>query len=152
MKEIVIRKGNEQDVAAAFALVKELAVYERSLHEVETSEEQLVKAFNDKLYDFFVAEADNTIVGLALFFNYYSTWKGKSIYLEDLVVKESCRRMGIGQRLLDTVIDYAQKNDYKNVLWQVLDWNTSAIEFYQKKGAKLNHEWINCRLVVKKSS
>jgi len=152
MKEIAIRKGDKQDVATAYALVKELAIYERSLHEVETTEEQLTTAFNNKLYSFFVAEAENEIVGLALFFNYYSTWKGKSIYLEDLVVKESYRRMGIGQKLLDTVIDYAQKNDYSNVLWQVLDWNTPAIEFYQKKGAKLSREWVNCRLVVKKSS
>lgn len=151
MKEFTIRKGAEADVAAAYGLVKELAIYERALHEVETTEEQLIKAFNDKLFDFYVAEADNDIVGLALFFNYYSTWKGKSIYLEDLVVKENHRRLGIGQKLLDTVIDHAEKNDYKNVLWQVLDWNTSAIEFYQKKGAVLNREWVNCRMVIKKS-
>ena len=152
MKELTLRKGTEQDVATAFALVKELAVYEKALHEVETSEEQLTKAFKENLYQFFVAETENTIVGLALFFNYYSTWKGKSIYLEDLVVKESYRRQGIGQKLLDTVIDHAKNNGYQNVLWQVLDWNTSAIQFYEKKGAKLNSEWVNCRLVVNKAA
>jgi len=147
MAEPQIRKGTQQDIAAAYALVKELAVYERALHEVETSEEDLAKAFAENL---FVAEADGQTVGLALFFNYYSTWKGKSIYLEDLVVKEDYRRQGIGQRLLDTVIEHAKLHNYQNVLWQVLDWNTSAIDFYEKKGAKLNSEWVNCRLVLNK--
>jgi len=150
MKKLVIRKGTGQDVAAAYTLVKELAIFERALHEVETTEADLVKSFEENLFEFFVAEADNQVVGLALFFNYYSTWKGKSIYLEDLVVKEDYRRQGIGQQLLDTVIEHAKLHNYQNVLWQVLDWNASAIEFYEKKGAKLNGEWVNCRLVVNK--
>lgn len=143
-----IRKGTKQDLPQALQLIHELAEYEKAAHEVEVTLEQLVEdGFGENpVYEFFVAVEENEIKGIALFYYRYSTWKGKAIYLEDLVVKESERGKGYGQLLLDAIIHEAKRTNSKQVRWQVLDWNEPAIKFYEKLGASLDDEWINCTL------
>ncbi len=143
-----IRKGTKQDLPQALQLIHELAEYEKAAHEVEVTLEQLVEdGFGENpVYEFFVAVEENEIKGIALFYYRYSTWKGKAIYLEDLVVKESERGKGYGQLLLDAIIHEAKRTNSKQVRWQVLDWNKPAIKFYEKLGASLDDEWINCTL------
>lgn len=143
-----VRKGIKSDLPQVLELIHELAVYEKAAHEVEITLEQLEQdGFGEKpVYEFFVAEDDGKIVGIALYYFRYSTWKGKAVYLEDLVVRESKRGKGYGQLLLDAIIHEAKRTNSKQVRWQVLDWNEPAIKFYKKLGADLDEEWINCTL------
>lgn len=145
---MTVRKGTREDLPEVMKLIKELAEYEKASHEVEIGLTQLEKdGFGEKpVYEFFVAENDKEVVGMALFYYRYSTWKGKAIYLEDLVVRASERGQGYGKLLLDAIVHEAKKVDAKQVRWQVLDWNTPAINFYRKLGADLDNEWINCTL------
>lgn len=145
---MAIRKGSKSDLPQVLELIRELAVYEKAAHEVEITLDQLeADGFGKRpVYEFFVAEENSEIVGMALFYYRYSTWKGKAIYLEDLVVKESKRGQGFGQQLLDAIIHEAKRTNSKQVRWQVLDWNEPAIGFYKKLGAYLDDEWINCTL------
>ncbi|MFC0183761.1 N-acetylglutamate synthase, GNAT family [Pseudarcicella hirudinis] len=142
---ISIRKGTRADVPATFELIKELAVYEKALHEVTNSVEQMyIDGFGEKpIFDFFVAEVNGEIVGTAIYYFRYSTWKGKRLYLEDLVVKESMRGQGLGEKLLEAIIQEARDTQSTGVMWQVLDWNEPAINFYKKFGAQFDGEWIN---------
>jgi GNAT superfamily N-acetyltransferase len=148
---INLRDGRQEDLPQALQLIQELAEFEREPQEVEITVEELEKdGFGEKpVYDFFVAEdtEQGKVVGLALYFYSYSTWKGKCIYLEDLIVTEAYRGKGIGKQLLDRVIQKAKEEDARRVVWQVLDWNTPAIEFYKSLGASLLPEWVTCRLV-----
>jgi len=148
---ITLRNGHQEDLPQVLQLIKELAEYEREPQEVEITVEELEKdGFGEKpVFDFFVAEdtEQNKVVGLALYFYSYSTWKGKCIYLEDLIVTEAYRGQGIGKQLLDRVIQKAKEEDARRVVWQVLDWNAPAIEFYKSLGASLLPEWVTCRLV-----
>ncbi|MCY1532921.1 Acetyltransferase (GNAT) family protein [compost metagenome] len=91
----------------------------------------------------FVAEEDNIVIGLALFYTRYSTWKGRRLYLEDFLVTESYRGKGVGKLLFERVIQEAKENNYNGMCWQVLDWNTPAINFYQKYNAEIEHGWLN---------
>ena len=143
-----IRPGTKEDLPRVLALIQELAEFEREPDAVETTVESMTQdGFGDQpIFKFFVAEDQNEIIGLALYFYSYSTWKGKCIYLEDLIVTESHRGQGIGRRLLDKVVVRAKEENAKRVVWQVLDWNTAAIEFYKSLGADLLTEWITCRL------
>jgi GNAT superfamily N-acetyltransferase len=145
---ITIRPGTEADVPAAFDLINELALFERAPDEVDnTIEDMLRDGFGpNPVYGFLVAELAGEIVGLSLYYYRYSTWKGKRLYLEDLIVTEKHRNKGIGKRLFDATVDYARQQDCKGMSWQVLDWNTPAIEFYKSYGARLDGEWINCSL------
>lgn len=144
----MIRKGTKEDLPQLLELIHELAIYEKAPHEVEITLQQLEQdGFGEKpVYEFFVAEDDKQIVGIALYYFRYSTWKGKAVYLEDLVVRESERGKGYGQLLLDAIIKEAKRTNAKQVRWQVLDWNEPAINFYKKLGADLDGEWINCTL------
>lgn len=148
---ITLRNGRKEDLPQVLQLIQELADFEREPQEVEITVEELEQdGFGEKpVFDFFVAEdtEQNKIVGLALYFYSYSTWKGKCIYLEDLIVTESYRGRGIGKQLLDRVIQKAKEEDARRVVWQVLDWNTPAIDFYKSLGASLLPEWVTCRLV-----
>ncbi len=146
--EISIRKGTEADIAQALTLVKELAAYEKAPQEVEvTPEEMTAWGFGpDKQFDFFVAEVNGVIVGLALYYFKYSTWKGKCLFLEDIIVTESQRGKGLGKLLFDRVVQVSKETRVRRMEWQVLDWNTPAIEFYKKYAAGLDGEWINCKL------
>ena len=143
-----VRKGTPEDLPAVFDLVMELAIYEKAPQEVANSVERMKEdGFGEKpVFEFFVAEVDGVIVGTAIYYYRYSTWKGKAIYLEDLVVKDSERGKGYGKHLLDAIVLEAKATNSKQVRWQVLDWNEPAINFYKKLGADLDGEWINCTL------
>ena len=148
MSEIVIRKGNQNDVDAALGLVKELAHYEKAPYEVEVTVEEMKNwGFGqNKVFDFFVAESNGKIIGLALYYYKYSTWKGKCMFLEDIIVTESMRGKGIGKLLFDEVVKVAKAEKVRRLEWQVLEWNEPAINFYRKYNAVLDGEWINCKL------
>lgn len=147
-----IRLGTPADLPAALTLIRELAVYERAPDAVVTTVETMTAdGFGpDKVYDFLVAEETTTgaLVGLALYFTAYSTWKGRMLYLEDLIVTEAARGQGLGQQLLQEVIDEARRRGARRVRWQVLDWNAPAIRFYERLGAHLDPEWLNCTVVL----
>jgi len=145
---IQIRPGSPQDIPAIHALVRELAIYEQAEAEHTVSIEEMKEhAFGPQAYfSFLVAENEaQQILGMALYFFSYSTWKGPCLYLEDLVVKEDCRRQGIGQLLFDELLQIAKTKKVGRMSWQVLDWNAPAIAFYKKLGAQLDESWINCQ-------
>ncbi|GHB78069.1 GNAT family N-acetyltransferase [Persicitalea jodogahamensis] len=143
---ITTRPGTRTDIPAIFELVKELAVYEKALDQVSNSVERMERDYDNKLYDFHVAESDGETVGLALYYYRYSTWKGKRLYLEDIVITESIRGNGLGKTLFDAVVKTAKDTDCTGMMWQVLDWNTSAVGFYRKYGTRFDDEWLNCHL------
>jgi GNAT superfamily N-acetyltransferase len=145
---IVIRTGAKADIPFALNLVKELAAYEKAPNEVEVTVEEMTEwGFgNDKQFDFFVATENEVIVGLALYYYKYSTWKGKCLFLEDIIVTESQRGKGLGKLLFDKVVQVSKEQKVRRMEWQVLDWNTPAIEFYKKYDATLDGEWVNCKL------
>jgi GNAT superfamily N-acetyltransferase len=142
-----IRTGTKEDLPQVLNLIKELAEYEKAPQEVDNSVERMEQdGFGpEKVFDFIVAEENGKIIALALYFWSYSTWKGKCIYLEDLVVTLDHRRRGIGQLLFKELIQIAKEKDARRLSWQVLDWNEPAIEFYKSIGAELDPEWINGR-------
>jgi GNAT superfamily N-acetyltransferase len=148
MQNLIIRKGEQRDMAGAHALVKELAVYEKAGDEVETTVQSMeADGFGpNKIFDLFVAELDGKIVGIALYYTKYSTWKGRCIFLDDIVVTQSLRGKGIGKLLFDKVIEVAKQQNVRRLEWQVLDWNEPAIRFYEKYNAQFDGEWINCKL------
>ncbi|MBK0404255.1 GNAT family N-acetyltransferase [Adhaeribacter sp. BT258] len=145
---ITIREGKEEDLPQTLALIQELAEYEKAPQEVTNSLDMMREDGFGKnpIFKFFVAENEVGIIGIAIYFTAYSTWKGKTIYLEDLVVTEKYRRFGIGKKLFDAVARKAEKLGAKRFAWQVLEWNEPAIKFYQKAKANLDPEWINCRM------
>ena len=146
-----IRKGTRADLPAVLDLIKELAEYEKALGEVSISLEELeVDGFGTHPeYWFLVAEVDGKIVGISFYYIRYSTWKGRFLYLEDLVVKEAYRRKGVGAALFEETIRVAQEIEVNGMTWQVLDWNAPAIDFYKKYSADLDDGWINGKLVKK---
>ncbi len=148
MKNVIIRAARKEDTQQIFNLIYELAVFEKAPNEVtNTVEQMLIDGFGtEPCYKVIVAEADNTIIGIALTFIKYSTWKGKGVFLEDLIVTESMRGKQIGRMLFDEVIKYAKSINAKQLHWQVLDWNTPAIEFYKKYNAEISSEWLNGKL------
>jgi GNAT superfamily N-acetyltransferase len=148
--QILIRKGNAEDLPSALDLVKELAIFEQAPDEVEVSLQQMKNWFEvDQLFDFFVLEKNNQIAGIALYYYKYSTWKGRCLFLEDLIVTEKERNNGYGKLLFDEVVKLAKKEKVKRLEWQVLDWNEPAIAFYKKHNASFDAEWINCKLIDK---
>ena len=145
---ITIRKGRKDDVPATLALIQELAEYEKAKDAVtNTIAEMEMDGFGEnKVFELLVAEDAGKIVGIAIFFIKYSTWKGKGIYLDDIIVTETYRGKGIGKRLFDEVIKFANAINAKGLWWQVLEWNEPAINFYNKYNAELDGEWINGKL------
>ena len=146
--DVRVRKGKKHDLSRVLSLIKELAVFEKEPKEVEVTIQELEKdGFGtDPLFNFFVAEVDNVIVGMALYFTKYSTWKGKCIYLEDIIVTTSMRGKGIGKKLFAEVIKVAKKMKVRKLEWQVLNWNKHAINFYKKYSTVFDKEWTNCKL------
>lgn len=138
-----IRKGNPEDMEAVLGLIQELADFEKESDAVVVTVEDLVRdGFGPKpLFDVFVAEVESEVVGIALYYYRYSTWKGKTIHLEDLIVKEKMRGTGLGYALYSEVIKQGKKDNVRRIEWNVLDWNTPAVEFYEKSGAKVLDEW-----------
>lgn len=148
MSKIKIRKGSEKDIEPALGLVKELAVYEKAPDEVEVTVEEMTKwGFGkDKVFNFFVATENKKVVGLALYYYKYSTWKGKCLFLEDIIVTETMRGKGIGKLLFDEIVRVSKKNKVRRLEWQVLEWNDPAINFYKKYNSVFDGEWFNCKL------
>lgn len=148
--QITIRKAVQADCARMMELIHELAVFEKAPQEVTVSLEHFeASGFGEKpVWWAFVAEAEGVIVGFALYYIRYSTWKGQRMYLEDLLVTESWRGKGIGSRLFDALIAEAKTCNYSGIAWQVLEWNEPAIQFYKKLNATLDPEWVNCALVL----
>ena len=148
MKDFKIRFATEKDLSGILHLIQELAVYENEPDAVEVTLEELQKyGFGENpLYKCFVAEVDSEIVGMALFYSRFSTWKGETVHLEDLIVTESMRGKSIGKALFESVIMYAKTQNIKRVEWVVLDWNTNAIDFYEKYGANVFKEWRTVQL------
>jgi len=142
--DIIIRKATEADYPQILLLIQELADYENCPTEVETTTETMKK--DNSIFDGFVAILDDKIIGTAIYFPYYSTWKGRCIYLEDIVVTEQYRKQGIGKLLFDATVKAAKEFDAKRLMWQVLNWNEPAINFYKKLSADLDGEWLNCKL------
>lgn len=142
-----IRPAERKDVAAIFDLIKELALYEKAPEQVTNTAFQLeIDLFDDKICHAIVAEEKNEIVGFALYYISYSTWKGRCLYLEDFYVKESNRQQGIGGILFEEIVSIAKTLQVKRMDWQVLEWNEPAIQFYKKNDAILDPEWLNGRL------
>jgi GNAT superfamily N-acetyltransferase len=151
MKEnaaFLVRKGTKEDVPSVLGLIKELALYEKAPQEVTVTLDELsADGFGvDAIYGLFVAEKRNVIVGIALYYEKYSTWKGRSLFLEDIIVTESERGNGIGHALFQSVIGVAKVRNSARMEWQVLDWNEPAIHFYKKYNAELDPEWLNGKL------
>ena len=143
-----IRKGLKKDLPDVLRLIKELADYENSLKEVTITLEDLKKDGFGKhpFYWFLVAERNNQIIGLSFYWIRYSTWKGKLLFLEDFVIKEEYRRNGIGSRLFEETIKICKHLKLNGMTWQVLDWNTPAINFYKKYNANISAAWLNGKL------
>lgn len=145
---LTIRKGTKEDVPAVFTLIKELALYEKAPEQVTLSLQELEDdGFGENpIYGLFVAEQNATVVGMALYYEKFSTWQGRCIYLEDIIVTESQRGKGIGHQLFQQVIGVAKERNSARMEWQVLDWNEPAINFYKKYNANLDGEWLNGKL------
>jgi GNAT superfamily N-acetyltransferase len=150
MKQWIIREGNPSDIPGAMRLVRELAEYERAPHEVTNTENTMLEdGFGAApAFGLFVAEMNNEIVGIALHYIRYSTWKGKMLYLEDIVVREDLRGRGIGAELFEGCLRLCMAKNYAGMSWQVLDWNEPALNFYRKYSASLDSEWINGKLLL----
>ena len=145
---MVIREGKKSDLARVLELVKELALFEKAPEQVTNTVAQMeVDGFGDNpIYGMYVAESNGAIVGISIYYYRYSTWKGRRLYLEDIIVTEAERGKGIGKLLFDRTMKKTLEDNCTGMMWQVLDWNEPAIDFYKKYGAKLDNEWINCNL------
>lgn len=142
---VVIRPAAKEDCARIMELVHELAVFEKAPEMVTVDLEHFEESgFGpNPVWWAYVAEADGVIVGFALYYIRYSTWQGQKMYLEDILVTEQWRRKGIGAMLMDQLLKTAAERKFKGVSWQVLDWNTPAIDFYKKYNATFDGEWVN---------
>lgn len=151
MENIILRKAVKEDCPELLELVKELALYEKAPDEVTVTLEHFEESgFGENpVWWAFVTEENDSIIGFALYYIRYSTWKGQRMYLEDLIVTEKARGKGVGKLLLNALIVEAKEKKLNGISWQVLDWNEPAINFYKKYyNAKLDGEWINCSIDV----
>lgn len=147
---IKIRRAVKEDCPRLLELVKELAVYERAPDEVTVTLEHFSESgFGNKpVWWAFVAEEEGIVQGFALYYIRYSTWKGQAMYLEDILVTEKMRGKKIGSLLFDRLIEEAREKKFNRIIWQVLEWNEPAINFYKKYNASIDPEWLNCSLYV----
>ncbi|ARV16353.1 GNAT family N-acetyltransferase [Polaribacter sp. SA4-12] len=138
-----VRLGEEKDMQSVFNLITELAVFEKEPEAVEITVDDLVRnGFSENpKFKVYVAEQENTIIGIALFYERFSTWKGRTIHLEDLIVTKSKQKIGAGKALYTAVLKYALDNNYNRVAWEVIDWNTNAVDFYKSTGATYLNDW-----------
>ena len=149
MSEIIIRNARKEDCKAMMQLIHELAEYEKAPDEVTVTFDHFVESgFGEKpVWWAFVAEVDERVVGFALYYIRYSTWKGQRLYLEDILVNEPFRGKGIGKLLFDRLLEEVKEKKFSGMVWQVLDWNEPAINFYKKyAGVSFDNEWVNCSL------
>ena len=140
---LLIREAQKNDMPCVLELIKELALFEKEPHAVETTVDILMESGFGNNPDFkcFVAEFEAAIVGMALVFFRFSTWKGKVLHLEDLIVTKKARKKGIGKKLLDQVVLFGKENKVKRISWEVLDWNQPAKNFYKQHGATILKHW-----------
>lgn len=145
---ISIRDAVASDVDSIMSLIKELALYEKSPESVANNSETMLRDGFGSAPSFkaFIAEKENKIIGMALCYYAYSTWKGKYIYLDDLIVTESERRSGAGKLLFDKIVEYAKSVDAMQLRWHVLNWNRPAITFYENYPCTFDDEWITCKI------
>ncbi|MEO1435327.1 MAG: GNAT family N-acetyltransferase [Bacteroidota bacterium] len=144
---ITIRPAHKADIPAVYELVTELAIYENEPNAVEASLDDYFHDFEAGRFEVIVADENGEILGMMLYFQAYSTWKGRMLYLDDFVVRQRHRRRGIGQLLFDHFVQIAQKHEAKVIKWQVLDWNEPAIQFYEKVGATIEKNWWNVKML-----
>lgn len=144
-KKINIRVATKADIPDLLHLIKELAIFEKAPNEVINTPELMEKdGFGENnIFDAFVAEIDDHVIGMAITYFRYSTWKGKRLYLEDLIVTEKSRGLGSGQLLFQHCIQFGKDSECNGMVWQVLDWNEPAIDFYKSYNANLDGGWIN---------
>ena len=147
---VQIRRGVKEDCPRLLELVQELATYERAPNEVTVTLEHFVESgFGEHpVWWAFVAEENGIIQGFALYYIRYSTWKGQAMYLEDILVTQSMRGKGIGRLLFDRLMEEAKEKKLHRIVWQVLEWNEPAIDFYKKYNADFDSEWVNCSIYV----
>ena len=146
----IIREAVKTDCVQMMELIRELALFEKAPEEVSVD----LSHFEDSgfgphpVWWALVAEDKDTgkLIGLALYYIRYSTWKGQRLYLEDLIVSEKYRGQGLGKQLFEALLDIAKTQGFRGMVWQALDWNSPALEFYKKYGARLDSEWVNCSL------
>jgi GNAT superfamily N-acetyltransferase len=148
--KITIRRAVKDDCPRLLELIKELATYERAPHEVTVTLDHFIESGFGKarVWWAFVAEVDERIVGFALYYIRYSTWKGQAMYLEDILITNEMRGKGIGKLLFDRLIEEARERKFNRIIWQVLDWNEPAINFYKKYNADFDPSWVNCSIYV----
>jgi len=153
MEDLVIRNAKKEDVSSIFKLIKALAKFEKEEFAVQITEEELAEdGFGENpSYSCIVAELKGKVVGFALYFIRYSTWQGKTVYLEDFLVDENYRSRGIGELIFEEMIAIAKKLNVRQMSWQVLDWNEGAIRFYKKYEAEFAADWLNARILIPKS-
>ena len=147
---VTIRPAVAEDCERLMELIRELAVYEKAPDQVTVSLQHFVDSgFGpNPVWWAFVAEADGRVEGFALYYIRYSTWKGQKMYLEDILVTEKMRGMGLGNLLFERLLEEAKEKGLSGIIWQVLEWNEPAINFYKKYNASFDAEWINCSISV----
>lgn len=144
--ETSIRLAGPEDIPAIHNLVRELAIYEKAEQEFVASLEDYRRDFADGIFEALIAENSAGVVGMALYYMTYSTWKGRMLYLEDFVIEQAYRRQGIGKLLFDGFLEQARRKECRLVKWQVLDWNDPALKFYQQYDAVIEKEWWNGKI------
>lgn len=147
---ITIRRAVKEDCPRLLELITELAIYEKAPNDVTVTLEHFTESgFGERpVWWTFVAEENGVILGFALYYIRYSTWKGQAMYLEDIIVTEAARGKGIGKLLMDRLIIEAREKKLNRIIWQVLEWNEPAINFYKKYNAEFDGEWLNCQVYV----
>jgi GNAT superfamily N-acetyltransferase len=153
MEDLLIRNAKREDVSSILKLIKALAKFEKEEFAVQITEKELAEdGFGENpSYSCIVAELEGKVVGFALYFIRYSTWQGRTVYLEDFLVDENYRSKGIGKRLFEEMIAIAKRLKVRQMSWQVLDWNEGAIRFYKKYNTEFAAEWLNARILIQKS-
>lgn len=143
-----IRPAQKQDCPRILELIKELALFEKAPNEVVVSLLEFEKAGfgSNPLWWAFVAETEGRVIAFALYYIRYSTWKGSQMYLEDILVTADMRGRGVGKKLFERLMEEAKEKKFSGMVWQVLNWNKPAIEFYKKYGSQINEEWLTASL------